>query len=78
MGEPAAFGGAMPKAEIGVDRFSREHPDADGRNVLVAIFDSGVDPGGLGLGSTSDGKPKVERHRCVEAEPGIDRYTYCE
>ena len=43
----------------GVDRFRQALPLADGRGVLLAILDSGIDPGISGLHLTSDGRPKL-------------------
>ncbi len=43
----------------GVDKFHREHPDIDGRGVVIAILDTGVEMGVSGLRTTSTGDVKV-------------------
>ncbi|KAK9819405.1 hypothetical protein WJX81_007532 [Elliptochloris bilobata] len=49
----------MPKSGIGALEFMKERPTWDGRGVVIAILDSGVDPGAAGLQVTTDSKPKI-------------------
>lgn len=57
--EAAARLGLMPVASTGVDVWRRAHPTFDGRGVLIAILDSGVDPSIAGLAVTSTGERKI-------------------
>lgn len=49
----------VPKREIGVDSFLKSNSRNDGRNTLIAILDTGIDPSAKGLQITTDGKPKI-------------------
>jgi tripeptidyl-peptidase-2 len=53
------WSGLVPKTDTQAAHFIDTYPNCDGRNVVVAILDTGVDPGAIGLQRTSDGRPKV-------------------
>lgn len=55
----ALLAGLMPLKSTGVEQFRAAHPTYDGRGVLIAILDSGIDPGVAGLIVTSTGGPKT-------------------
>jgi subtilisin family serine protease len=69
--EAAYARGWMPLASTGVDRFVREHRTYDGRGVLIAILDTGVDPGAPGLRATSTGDPKLVDVRDFSGEGAV-------
>ena len=69
--EVAYAHGWMPVASTGADRFVREHPTYDGRGVLIAILDTGVDPGVPGLRTTSNGDPKLVDVRDFSGEGAV-------
>jgi len=49
----------MTRHEIGVDRFMADHPDLNGKGVVIAVLDTGVDMGVPGLKALPSGKVKV-------------------
>jgi subtilisin family serine protease len=49
----------MPLDATGINQFAELSPGRDGRGVLIAILDSGIDPSVAGLDTTSDGRPKL-------------------
>lgn len=63
--------GLMPLRSTGVDVFRVAHPTYDGRGVLIAILDSGIDPGVPGLITTSTGAPKIIELRDFSGEGGV-------
>jgi subtilisin family serine protease len=60
--------GWMPTHAAGVQAFAAAHPAHDGRGVLIAILDSGIDPSLAGLGTTTTGQAKLVDLRDVSGE----------
>ena len=51
--------GLLPRGDTHASEFLAEHPSWDGRGVVVAVLDTGVDPGAAGLAVTPSGAKKV-------------------
>ncbi|MBK8005791.1 MAG: S8 family serine peptidase [Gemmatimonadetes bacterium] len=63
--------GWMPLRATNIPTFLAAHPTYDGRGVLLAILDSGIDPGIPGLGTTSTGEKKILDLRDFSGEGAI-------
>ena len=59
----------------GVDEYIANHSNSDGRGVVVAIFDTGVDPSIPGLTQTPDGQVKVIDVQDFSGQGDIDLLT---
>lgn len=62
----------VPKDVTEAQTFLQKNPSFDGRNVKIAIVDSGSDPGAAGLQVTPDGKPKFLDVRDFSGSGDID------
>ena len=67
----ARIRGWMPLGSTGVPGFLAAHPQWDGRGVLIAILDSGIDAGAAGLGTTSTSAPKILDLRDFSSEGAV-------
>jgi subtilisin family serine protease len=57
---------------VGADAFTRQEPTWDGRGVVIAVLDTGVDPGVPGLRTTSTGDLKVIETRDFSGQGTIE------
>ena len=63
--------GLMPLKETGVDAFRQLHPTYDGRGVILAVLDGGIDAGVPGLITTSTNQLKILDLRDFSGEGAI-------
>ncbi|MGM0578003.1 MAG: S8 family serine peptidase [Myxococcota bacterium] len=62
----------LSRDAVGARTFTEAHPTWDGRGVVIAVLDTGVDPSVPGLRKTSTGERKVVETRDFSGEGDVD------
>jgi len=64
----ASWSDFLSRSEVGADVWSKAHPDWDGRGVVIAVLDTGIDPSVAGLDKLPSGAPKLIEARDFSGE----------
>ncbi len=70
--DEAPFSTFLDSESIGAAAFRKAHPEWDGRGVVIAVLDTGVDMGVSGLQTTTAGEVKVIEARDFTGEASIE------
>lgn len=71
-GQDPGFWHILDDRKVGAHQLRRKHPTWDGRGVVVAVLDTGVDMRAPGLLKTSEGKVKVIEARDFSGQGAVD------
>ncbi len=58
----------LSRREVGADAWTKAHPEWDGRGVVIAVLDTGLDPSVPGLDKLPTGGPKIIEARDFSGE----------
>jgi subtilisin family serine protease len=69
--QPNPYDTLLSREAVGATTFLQDRPEEDGRGVVIAILDTGVDPMQPGLQQTPDGRPKLLAARDFTGEGDV-------
>jgi len=78
MGDDFPSWALQPRKETGASQFIAKYPQYDGRGVIIAVFDSGIDPAAGGMQTTTDGKRKLIDRIDASGAGDVDTCTVVE